>query len=299
MTIRLEIDYTITRLKLECSVNQTKEKFPNFTAMRFWLISMLCLMTLALSGQNQVFLKTGSIHMSESLTGTRSAGLPVFNKRKYAIVRFGDLLLTGQQDELSAQGVRFIASVDGAYYLSYPSDLRLDKLAIRPASYGIFPGALKLSTRLLDETSSDAHVTIRLLHTGEHDFRLLESAIKNAGGEIIDLKMQIYNIVTVDISADKVIELAEVAPVMWIEHIPEAEEALRYQAVRDERVNMLHSDQYGLTGAGMTVGVGDAGKVGDHIDLNGHLTNYATYSVHSHATHVSGIIAGKDRKSVV
>jgi len=244
-------------------------------------------------GQSDVRLKTGSIHMSESLADTRTTGFPSFSKRKYAFVRFSAALSFSKQEQLMSQGIKFLSSVNGAYFLSFPSGLTFGRFAVPPKSSGAFPGILKLSERLLEDTDSEGRTTIRLLHSGEHDIELLAKSISDAGGEVIDLKMSAYNILTIDIDLRNVIALAEIAPVMWIEYTPEPEEALRYQAVNDERANVLRSDAYGLSGAGITVGVGDAGKVGDHIDLNGHLTNYASYNVHQHATHVSGIIAGK------
>ncbi len=65
-----------------------------------------------------------------------------------------------------------------------------------------------------------------------------------------------------------------------------------------QRVNVLQSTTAGgrgLTGAGVTVGVGDGGELGDHIDFNERVINYAngTYSSFgAHGDHVAGIIGG-------
>ena len=69
----------------------------------------------------------------------------------------------------------------------------------------------------------------------------------------------------------------------------------------NHEVNILQSTyevrrQYGLSGEGIVVGIGDGGELGDHIDLDGRVIPEATGVYHGygqHPDHVSGTVAGR------
>lgn len=86
--------------------------------------------------------------------------------------------------------------------------------------------------------------------------------------------------------------------VAHVDAIEPAVEQLNHENRILQKVNVLQSSFAGarnLQGDGIYVGIGDGGELGDHIDFNDRVTNYAngTYSSFgAHGDHVSGIVGG-------
>ncbi len=104
----------------------------------------------------------------------------------------------------------------------------------------------------------------------------------------------------------KVIRLPEAAVqqltasslVAYVDYEQEPMQMLNHEVQLSQRVNIMKSNLsggFGLSGTGVTVGVGDGGELGDHIDFGTRVINKAngTYSSFGdHGDHVSGIIGG-------
>lgn len=86
--------------------------------------------------------------------------------------------------------------------------------------------------------------------------------------------------------------------VAHVDAIEPAVERLNHENQILQKVNVLQSNFAGarnLTGEGIYVGIGDGGELGNHIDFNERVTNYAngTYSSFgAHGDHVAGIVGG-------
>ena len=86
--------------------------------------------------------------------------------------------------------------------------------------------------------------------------------------------------------------------VAHVDAIEPAVERLNHENRILQKVNVLQSNVPGarnLRGEGIYVGIGDGGELGDHIDFNDRVTNYAngTYSSFgAHGDHVAGIVGG-------
>jgi hypothetical protein len=86
--------------------------------------------------------------------------------------------------------------------------------------------------------------------------------------------------------------------VAHVDAIEPAVERLNHENRNLQKVNVLQSNVPGarnLRGEGIYIGIGDGGELGDHIDFNDRVTNYAngTYSSFgAHGDHVAGIVGG-------
>lgn len=86
--------------------------------------------------------------------------------------------------------------------------------------------------------------------------------------------------------------------VAHVDAIEPAVERLNHENRILQKVNVLQSNVPGarnLRGEGIYVGIGDGGELGNHIDFNDRVTNYAngTYSSFgAHGDHVAGIVGG-------
>lgn len=91
--------------------------------------------------------------------------------------------------------------------------------------------------------------------------------------------------------------LAESDAVIWIS--PDLPRRAFNNFMRSNaRINQVHQAPYGLTGAGVQLGMWDGGQVFAHTDFGTRLTVVEPGTVDAHATHVAGTMAGSGQRSV-
>ncbi len=120
----------------------------------------------------------------------------------------------------------------------------------------------------------------------DFDLKTIETADLSGRKIIAEVRLQQLN----DLSSHPAINFVDIQqePVSMLNH----------EIKTHQNINVLNSmlpGGYGLNGAGITVGVGDGGELGDHIDFDDRIINYANGSYSSfgdHGDHVSGIIGG-------
>lgn len=104
------------------------------------------------------------------------------------------------------------------------------------------------------------------------------------------------NLIEVTISPDKVMDLAALPYIYYVQEMEDPGSPENYTARTDHRVNSLQSSFPGAPsydGSGIVVGHGDDGRIGPHIDYTGRMTQpLATASTGDHGDHVAGIIFG-------
>ncbi|HLF63835.1 MAG TPA: S8 family serine peptidase [Saprospiraceae bacterium] len=222
--------------------------------------------------------------------------LTVHKDRRYIIMQFSGVPTAFQRHVFEQQGVRFLHYIpDQAYYVSMPSDLDVSFISTSIPVQGILSlqPQHKISETLTQNENENERRRIQVLFVKDIDNNSIEGILKASGIQSAEIPLSGFPLVEIDADDEEIAALSAHPTIVWLDLPPAPEEALRYRAVKNERVEALYAPGIDLSGDGITIGVGDAGKVGDHIDLNSHVTNYSPYSVHFHATHVSGIIAGR------
>ncbi len=230
----------------------------------------------------------------------------VYKDRRYVILQFSEVLNANQRRTFEQHGVRFLHYIpDQAYYVSMPANLDPGSISLSIQLQSILPlqSHHKISEGLRENLSQrltslwlenqNERRRIRVLFITGLDSNDVEEILESNG--ILSAEIPLPGFPMFEVLAnDEDIEVLSAHPaIVWLDLPPGPEVAHRYVAVKNERVEALYSPDIDLHGDGITIGVGDAGKAGDHIDLNGHVTNYSPSAVHFHVTHVSGIIAGR------
>jgi len=142
------------------------------------------------------------------------------------------------------------------------------------------PGTIDVAIMLADFDEANQAELIQ-------DFNIIPLEILKGGSLIIGR-----------VSQDKLPSLLASPKVIHLDAVEPDVQPFNQENRANQRVNVLQSTiagGRGLTGAGVTVGVGDGGELGDHIDFVDRVINYAngTYSSFgAHGDHVSGIIGG-------
>ncbi|WP_417603113.1 S8 family serine peptidase [Owenweeksia hongkongensis] len=118
--------------------------------------------------------------------------------------------------------------------------------------------------------------------------------IQNEGLEIIDSKPEL-NFFAISMKPENAAQIAAFPFVSYLQEMEDPGQIENSTARTDHRVNTLQSSYNGAPnydGTGVTVGHGDDGALGDHIDYTGRLTQNSPPSTGDHGDHVAGTIFG-------
>jgi hypothetical protein len=262
--------------------------------LRLFLILIGISASLVLTGQSQPVL---SFHDGAQILTNNSTRIDDqysrWRDRKYLILRFPATLTREQRTRYEEAGVRFLHYIpDHAYFVSMPAGLDLSSVRASVS----FTHALPLDAQHKVSLSFDEELRegrIRLLFA--HDVTRAEMELILREHSIADADLPFPGAPIVEVNATKeLIQTLSTHPaIVWIEPAPGPDEELRYPAVKNERVEALYAEGIALHGNGVTIGMGDAGKVGAHIDLDAQVRNFSPFFVHVHPTHVAGILTGR------
>ncbi|MEP6647839.1 MAG: S8 family serine peptidase, partial [Saprospiraceae bacterium] len=109
---------------------------------------------------------------------------------------------------------------------------------------------------------------------------------------ILDSRALQFGFIDVSVAANSFDDLINTQWISFIDNIPH-DEPVNYRMINAERGWGLKSPlTRNLDGSGMTVGIGDEGRIGTHQDLSNSLLDLTSFSISSHSTEVAGIITG-------
>ncbi len=106
-------------------------------------------------------------------------------------------------------------------------------------------------------------------------------------------------IIEVVISPDEILPLASLSFVAYFEAMDKPGEPENYSARTNHRVNYLQASYPGAVhfdGTGVTVGHGDDGVLGEHVDFKGRVSGLLGHNNGDHGDHVAGIVFGAGNK---
>lgn len=147
----------------------------------------------------------------------------------------------------------------------------------------------------LSKSSSKAnHELVITLHRAS-DLDIVADHLEQAG--LAHVSGTFAKTIDIHVSQAQLAQIASLAEVAVIDIIDEPVQPLNYEARILQHNGVLYADAsvggYDLTGAGVTVGIGDGGELGNHIDFGNRVVNQAngTYtSFGAHGDHVAGIV---------
>lgn len=224
------------------------------------------------------------------------------SKTEYTLLQFTKIPSLEEQQNLKKQGITLLSYLsNNAYYASVNSqfygrgtvsDNIRTKITIDP-KYKLDPVIAEGS---IPDYALDGTATVKVVvtyfkgvdgKTVSHDLTsLYVKDIKNN---------ESFNEVYVQVSKDKLEEIAKLNWVQNIELIPAPVESDNLPGTTSHKANVLNSVipgyGYGLTGKGVKVGIWD-GNLEKHKDHTGRVVNREYESNSSHGEHVSGTIGG-------
>ncbi len=205
---------------------------------------------------------------------------------------------------LKAKGLKVMSySSNKTYLVSFPNSLdqkELTELGIK--AFAPTQKEQKLATNIRDKAypshaiTEDDRLKIAInFHEGFSKNRY-HSLLEKYDIEILEDQFTAKNIITIVAHPEDVDLIAEEPLVTFVDLVTPPVEQLNHEVKSLQKVTYVNSaNGHNLKGNGVVVGVGDGGQLGDHIDFQDRVINYAngTYSSFGdHGDHVAGIVGG-------
>lgn len=201
----------------------------------------------------------------------------------------------------SHPGVEVLSFTDGVAKIFSDTDPRLSlfsyflqNLTPQPTTKTRSKFTSNLQSHLSKSSSKSNHELVITLHRAS-DLDIIVDHLKQAG--LAQVSGSFAKTLDIIVSPDQLGQIASLAEVAVIDIIDESVQPLNYEARILQHTSVLYADAsvggYGLTGSGVTIGIGDGGELGKHIDFGNRVVNQAdgTYSSFgAHGDHVAGIV---------
>ena len=109
---------------------------------------------------------------------------------------------------------------------------------------------------------------------------------------LLDVRPLSFGMLDIKVNSSSVDDVISTQWISFIENIP-VEEEINFRLINAERGWGLKSSLFrDLDGTGITVGIGDGGRLGVHHDLSRSVLDLASYNISTHAMQVTGIVTG-------
>lgn len=244
---------------------------------------MACLVAISFAafGQQVLELKTGTFPIQPASYDERQVAAI-----QYLFYRPGHLLSSIERETLKQQGIEVLYALhQGTYWVrvSAPQNEFIQR--------NLFDITPEYKTTLDPDTRSNSNQYRVSIAPGLSLDEVNKWATNNQI-IILDSRVLRYGLLDVEISSASFNTLLQTPWISFISTIPVNEE-INYRALHGERGWALISIfGRGLDGTGMTVGIGDGGRVDNHADLSQDYLDLASFVTSTHATQTSGIVAG-------
>ena len=218
-------------------------------------------------------------------------------------IKFDQLPSKATTKKLEKMGVKMHSYIsDNTYLVSYPQNLSLaEAKELGITAYGVQKGEQKIAKTLSDKNYPEYCVNgdkVELAFSFPRNSNQSENKelLTSYGVEILENQHRDGATITGLVDPAKVATIADEAAITFVDVVTPPIEMLNHEVRSLQQVNYVNSATgKNLNGSGVTIGVGDGGELGSHLDFEGRIINYANGSYASfgdHGDHVAGIVGG-------
>lgn len=207
--------------------------------------------------------------------------------------------------ELKNQGIELIAYQSGTTYLAtVPKNNNKDLLnGIGLSNITMPDNRQKLSAAISENNIpeyanlSNNKIAVALIFHESIPTEKINQILTESRAFILEDRHRDGKTIVAELDIDMAKQLSTHPAIAYVDIKQEPAKLLNHEVRTQQTVNALNNRTgvYNLRGNGITVGVGDGGKLGDHIDFDNRANNIATNAYSSygnHGDHVAGIIGG-------
>lgn len=160
-------------------------------------------------------------------------------------------------------------------------------------------GRFKIDAALVSNTEDLSSKQIVVSYFKTANIQVLQNQLEQLGGTVLRQHAAVHKI-ALAVPASSIASIAEIPEVSYISALAPSSVSGDLKGSTAHRAHVLqapYTGGYSLSGAGISVGVGDAGYVGPHADLQNRVVNIKPdvlqgWAAYGHEVHVSGIVAG-------
>lgn len=228
-----------------------------------------------------------------------------FEKEYYVFIDFQSLPDEEALKALKGRGIQLLSyKKEHTYFAVIPQHLtesELHQLGIcglhKPQAINKMSVALSSKNYPEWATKEAGKIDVAIIFNKNIALKKINTLLYNYNAKILQT-LDNGHIITARIKKEHAEQLAAMPIVQYIDVVEPPVERLNYENTQIQRVNVLQSNKIGgrnLTGKGVTIGVGDGGELGNHIDMECRVINEAqgTYNAYgAHGDHVTGTIGG-------
>lgn len=222
-------------------------------------------------------------------------------ENQYLFVQFYRLLTKEEHELLKQLEIKILEYIPNySYYISIPTStipLLISKINLRHIDF--IPSSFKIDTLLFKKQlptfiiQEEGKIDIVVSYFQDASLNEIKNHISSLGGLIIQERPSRH--LEIRIAKEKISELALYPSISYISPIHLPIQPLNFSGITDHRTNVLNSslvNERNLKGKDIVIGIGDAGNVANHVDLQHRIMNNFPPPEKDHTTHVAGIIAG-------
>lgn len=241
---------------------------------------MLCFGIHASLAQMTIPLKNGE-YVPLTITADRSG----IDYPQYHFYSANRALTASERAKLADQGIECLFALRNYTYF-----IRVNRPVAASLTAQMFDldPAYKLG---IDAATREAVNHIRISVAPGISVSWLEAWAAQNGITLLETRGLPFGMVDVEMNTTKLDAVINTPWVIYISNVP-VDEEIQFRGSAAERGTGLMSPLFrGLSGKGITVGIGDGGRLGEHEDLSRFL-DLSAFGVSTHATQVAGIVAG-------
>ncbi|MCP4123553.1 MAG: S8 family serine peptidase [Bacteroidetes bacterium] len=233
--------------------------------------------------------------------------LNTFNGSHYVILKFKDLPGEIEQSSLRRSGIELLGYMEDGHYAARIMSGTLTDENLRTSDVEALAllDDTFLKTPLLEFYRSQQSIrgySVKLWHAGDAEAFRQALHEANISIEKVDVENGVFKVLLGSADIDILTQFPGIA---FIGPSLDGRVPLLDDAINMTRVNALqNTGPFGedLSGEGINVGIWDGGLTGNHIDINGNVTNveknFYSASDSKHPTHVAGVVTGKGHRDV-
>lgn len=222
----------------------------------------------------------------------------------YLRLQFDHLPTKADLQELKKEGIQLLSyHANQTYLAAVPTQVKkstFEKLGVQ-SLHKVSKKEKMASALRQNEIPAHAKkvagmIDVAVVFHDQIELRKIEKLLSKMEVDVLESNRRNGKTQIVRIAEDKIADLAQSPLVSFVDVVEEPVQKLNHECRVNQRVNVLQSSIPGgrnLDGAGVVVGVGDGGELGNHIDFGDRVINKAngTYSSFgNHGDHVAGII---------
>ncbi len=231
--------------------------------------------------QNSVTFKTGTFPLLKTEFHTRSSG-----ENEYLFFKADHVLSLSEKEILLKNRIEILYALHQHIYW-----VRIKATTDNTFSKYLFDVNPDYKIGITTENRSASDKLRLSIAPGIKQEEILEWAINN-NVTLLDMRALIFGFIDVEVQDGVNKNIINTPWISYIEAIP-TDELLNYRALPGERGWGLKSPlTRGLDGSGITVGIGDEGRIGTHEDISSSVLDLASFGISQHTTMVTGNVTG-------